>query len=97
MDVTSHIGVLYVDIVMAGPQSLKEKRSVLKRLKNDVRKEFNVSIGELDGQDKWQRSILAFGMIGSDNRYIDSCLQSVLAFLKSYHAIEVSDHSIEFC
>ena len=97
MDVTSHIGVLYVDILIGNSQSLKDKRSVLKRLKNDVRQQFNVSIGELDGQDKWQRSVLAFGMIGRDSRYIDSSLQNVLSFLKSYHAIEVSSFEIEFC
>lgn len=97
MDVTSHIGVLYVDILISGPQSLKDKRSVLKRLKNDIRQQFNVSVGELDGQDKWQRSVLAFSMIGSDSRYIDSALQNVLSFLHNYHAIEVSSSEIEFC
>lgn len=92
-----HIGILYVDVFINGSQSLKEKRTVLTTLKSKVRSKYNVSIGELDNHDKWQLATLGFSMIGSDNRYIDGVLQNILSFIDNHHAVEVSDHKIEFC
>ena len=52
-DHTQHLGVLTVSIHIPNAQSLKEKRFVLKSLKDKLRRNFNVSVAELDGQDKW--------------------------------------------
>ena len=95
-DYTQHLGVLSVAVHIHAAQSLKEKRSVLKSLKDQVRKKFNVSVAELDGQDKWQVSTLGFAMINSDNRYLDSCLSNVLSFVEAFGRLDVCDHSIEF-
>lgn len=95
-DLTIHVGALYVSLYIPGPQSLKEKRMVLKRLKNDIRSRFNVSVGELGDQDKWQRATLGFSMIGADRSYIDGVLQKILNFLDDYFAVELCDHEVEF-
>ena len=71
---TTHIGLLYVDLFIPDAQSLKDKRQALKSLKDKVRNQFNVSVAELDGQDKWQVATLGFVMLGNDNRYIDGNL-----------------------
>jgi len=96
-EVTNHIGVLKVRIIIPEAQSLKNKRSVLKRIKDKTRNTFNVSVAELDGEDKWQVATLGFCMIGRDNRYIDSILQNILYFLDGNHSIEICEHEIEFC
>ena len=96
IEATLHIGVLYVHFVIAAAQSLKDKRMVLKRLKDQVHNTFNVSVTELDHHDKWQRSTMAFCMINSDNRFIDGALNKVLQFLEKYHTIEITEHTIEF-
>ena len=95
-DFTQHIGVLSIAVHIPGAQSLKDKRHVLKSLKDRVRNKFNVSVAELDGQDKWQVSTLGFAMISSDNRYIDSCLSNILNFAGNIAGLEVCDHSICF-
>jgi len=97
MDVTSHIGVLYVDLFIGDAQSLKDKRMVIKGLKDRIRNQFNVSIGELDGEDKWQTATLGVAMISNDRRYIDGILQNVLNFIERDHSVQISDHRLEFC
>ena len=95
-DFTQHIGVLSVSIHIPAAQSLKQKRFVLKSLKDKVRNKFNVSVAELDGQDKWQVATLGFCMINNDHRHIDSCLQNILSSLYHFGGLEVCDHSIDF-
>ena len=94
--VTRHIGVLSVAIHIPASQSLKDKRMVLKSLKDRLKSKFNVSVAELDGQDTWQRSTLGIVMIGNDNRYLDSTLQNVLSYIESFGECEICDHTIEF-
>ena len=90
------IGFLSVQVFIGEAQSLKEKRAVLKRLKDRVRSSFNVSVAELGGQDKWQVARLGFVMIGNDRTHIESTLQHILNLMDSYHSLEVCEHHLEF-
>lgn len=54
--------------------SLKEKRSIVKGLKESVKKRLNVSIAEVENQDKWQRSTLAVVWVSTDGRGIDQTM-----------------------
>jgi uncharacterized protein len=96
IDSSVHIGILYIRVFMGEARSLKDKRSVLKSLKDRIRNQFNVSMAEVDGEDKWQTATLAFAMINIDQRYIDSTLQHVLSFVDSCHALEICEHQVEF-
>ncbi len=93
---TPHLAVLSVDFYVPASQSLKGKRWVLKSLKDRIRSRFNVSVAEMDGQDKWQKTVLAVCMIGTDKRHIDSQLQGVLKLIEAQHEIEILHHTIEF-
>ena len=93
---TVHIGLLYVDLFIPDAQTLKDKRQVLKSLKDKVRHQFNVSVSELDGQDKWQVATLGFAMLGNDNRHIDSTLQHIVSLIESTHQVEVTAQRLEF-
>jgi uncharacterized protein len=95
-DFTQHIAILSVSLHIPAAQSLKQKRMVLKSLKDRTRSKFNVSIAELGGQEKWQRAIMGFAMIGNDNRYVNSCMENILSFIEKFDNLEVCDHQIEF-
>lgn len=95
-EATQHIANLTVSVHIPAAQSLKEKRMILRSLKDRVRKKFNVSIAELDGQDKWQVATLGFVMTGSDNRHVDSSLQNLLSFIEGFNGLELCEHEIEF-
>jgi len=95
-DVTQHVAVLLVSLHIPSAQSLKEKRMILRSLKDRAKAKFNVSVCELDGQDKWQVATLGFALIGNEGRHMDSCLQEILSFVDSYRMCEICDHTIEF-
>ena len=95
-DMTTHIGVLYVRVFIAHARSLKDKRMVLKSLKDRIRVRHNVSVAELDGLDKWQTATLGFAMIGNDNRYINGALEDILCAVEGHNGLEVGEHRLEF-
>lgn len=69
---------------------------VLKSIKDRVSCKFNVTVAELDGQDKWQVAALGFGFLGNDRRHLESSAQHVLTFIESFPEIQICDSSIEF-
>ncbi|HEU0140550.1 MAG TPA: DUF503 domain-containing protein [Bryobacteraceae bacterium] len=71
------IGVLTLELRMEHAHSLKEKRSVVKGLKERLRQRFNVSVAEIDYQDTWQRAVVAAVTVASDHDRASSVLQSV--------------------
>jgi uncharacterized protein YlxP (DUF503 family) len=71
------IGVLTLEINVHGAQSLKDKRHVVKGLKDRLRSRFNVSVAEIDGQDTWQRSVVAAVTVSGDRQRAETVLQSV--------------------
>ncbi|PKH06835.1 hypothetical protein CXF93_13180 [Moritella sp. Urea-trap-13] len=53
-------------------QSLKDKRREVRGLKDHIRSKFNASVAEVGYQDKWQRTTLAVGLVGSDKHLLES-------------------------
>ena len=63
------IAVLHVEMHLPYSQSLKDKRMVLRRVKDRLQK-FNVAVAEIAHQDLWQRATLGIvAMITSNNRW----------------------------
>lgn len=94
-DCQPHIGVLLVSFHIPAAQSLKDKRMVIRSLRDRVKNKFNVSVSEVDGQDKWQVTTFGFAVINSDRRYLEGCLQSLLSFIETFHEMEICERRIE--
>lgn len=60
------IGILTLEIHVEHSHSLKEKRHVVKSLKDRLRERFNVSVAEIDHLDSWQNSVVAVVTISND-------------------------------
>ena len=90
------VKLLTVDILIPGCSSLKEKRFVLSSLKARLRKRFNVSVAEVDFQDKWQRTMLAVAIVGSDHGTIDGVCTRVRTFIDGDHRVQIADALEEF-
>ncbi len=90
------VKLLTVDLLIPGSSSLKEKRFVLKSLKERLRSRFNVSVAEVDYQDKWQRTMIAVAIVGSDRESVDGTCAQVRRFVEGDHRVELSDALEEF-
>jgi uncharacterized protein YlxP (DUF503 family) len=71
------IGVLTLELRLDDSHSLKEKRHVVKGLRDRLHHKFNVSVAEIDCQDLWQRSVLAAVTVSADRGQAEKVLQSV--------------------
>jgi uncharacterized protein len=74
------IGVLTLEIYVEESHSLKEKRHVVKSLKDRLRDRFNVSVAEIDHLDSWQASVLAVVTVSNDRVRAEQVLQAVEGF-----------------
>ncbi len=70
------VGVRCWELALAGCQSLKDKRRVLKSLKDRLHQRFNVSAAEVDHQDSWQRAALACSVVTTERRHAEEVLAS---------------------
>ena len=71
------IGVLTLELRLENSHSLKDKRHVVKSLRDRVRNKFNVSVAEIDCQDLWQRAVVAAVTVSYDKVQAERILQSV--------------------
>ena len=70
------IGAITWELEIAGAQSLKEKRSVVKSLKDRLHDRFNVSAAETAHQDVWQRAELTACVVAGQRKIAESVLES---------------------
>lgn len=88
------IGTLKVKLTIMGARSLKDKRRVLKSLKDRFSK-MNVSVAEVDDQDKWQASTMGFVTVSNDAGYINSMLDRIVLSLSDHPEIELIHQHVE--
>ena len=89
------VGTLRVRGVLRGSYSLKDKRRVLKSLKDQVHNKFNVSIAETEDQDELQMAELGVAVVGTDTPFVYSVLSNVEKFVRLFHGFEVTDVETE--
>lgn len=89
--------IVYAEIecMLYEGHSLKEKRSVIKRVIAKLRNDFNVSIAELDYHDLWQRTKLGIITISNEQVYSEKVIQEVLRVIDSYPEMERTITNIE--
>lgn len=71
------VAVLTLELRLDNSHSLKDKRQVVKSLKDRLRGKFNVAVAEVDYQDLWQRAAIAAVTVASDHVHAEKVLQSV--------------------
>lgn len=90
------IGTLRIRLRIRAARSLKEKRFVLKSIKDRLRKKFNISLSEIGEKDLWQSADLAIAVVGDEQRYLNQVLDEVSRQFTSHSSMEVLDTAMEF-
>src|SRR5215472_14451107 len=72
------VGLLTLELHIPDAQSLKDKRQVLRSLKDKLRRDFNVAVAELEHHDTWQRSVVGVVTISNEEKHVNEVLQKVL-------------------
>ncbi len=75
--------------------SLKEKRQVLRSIKDRIKARFNVSVAEVDNNDLWQRASLGVSIVSNDRKFANQVLCSVADKIEQENGVVVLDCKIE--
>jgi uncharacterized protein YlxP (DUF503 family) len=93
------IAFLTLELRIEGAHSLKDKRQVLRSLKDKLRNGFNVAVAELDANDLWQRATIGVVSISDSQDYLQGLMQNVereAGRVASSTGAEITDSFVEF-
>jgi uncharacterized protein len=82
------IAYLMLEIRIEGAHSLKDKRQVLRSVKDGLRNHFNIAVAELDASQAWQRATLGVVSISDSRDYLEGLMRNV-----ERHAMRVANNS----
>ncbi len=89
------VGTLQVRLLLRESRSLKDKRQVVKSIKDRLRNSFNVSVAEVDALDNRQLAVLGFAMVSSDAHHLKVALGEILQALRVHPVAELLDHQMD--
>jgi hypothetical protein len=89
------IGVLQIEISVTDAMNLKDKRRVVKSIKDRIAHGHNVSIAEVGALDEHRRCILGLAMVGNDKQYVEGALSKLVDFIRMVPQVSLMDYSIE--
>jgi uncharacterized protein YlxP (DUF503 family) len=90
------IGVCTIELHLPGNSSLKGKRSVLKSAISRLRREFNVSVAEVDLHDVWQSAVLGVVCVSNRQNHAHGLLELAVKWIERHRLdVQLVDYSIE--
>jgi len=75
------VGVCRVALHLHGIESLKGKRSIVKRVVERTKAKFNAAVAEVGENDSLQRAVIGAAVVGNSAAHIDSMLAHVCSFI----------------
>jgi uncharacterized protein YlxP (DUF503 family) len=82
-------GVCRMVLLIHEPNSLKEKRHIVKSIIERLKSRFNVSVAETGLNDIWRSAEIGIACVSNDRLHIDSTLSSVINFIENDGRIEI--------
>jgi uncharacterized protein YlxP (DUF503 family) len=89
------VGSLRVRLLVRESRSLKDKRQVVRSIKDRLRNSFNVSVAEVDAEDNRQLVVLGVAMVSNEVAHVKGALEQILAALRGHPVAEFLDHEME--
>ncbi|WP_242661494.1 DUF503 domain-containing protein [Alkaliphilus metalliredigens] len=89
------VGVCFMTVMMYEPNSLKEKRHILKSIIERIKSRFNVSIAEVGQQDKWQIAEIGFSCVSNSRRHADEMINEVIKFIERDGRVDITQCEVE--
>jgi hypothetical protein len=93
------IAFLTLELRIEAAQSLKDRRQVVRSLKDRLRTSFNVSVAELEPGTLWNQATIGVVSISSSRDYLDGLMKNVerqATRIANNHGAEISDSYLEF-
>ena len=93
------IAHLTIELRIEGAHSLKDKRQVLRRMKDRLRHSFNVSVAEMDPSALWNQATIGVVSISDSRDYLEGLMQNIersAGAIASKSGAEIVDTFLDF-
>jgi hypothetical protein len=90
------VGLLTLEIHLPEAHSLKDKRQVVRKLKERLRARFNVAVAELDHQDLWQRATVGVVSLANETPHVGQVLEAAAAEAERILGGDLVESHIEY-
>jgi hypothetical protein len=90
------VGICRLSLLVSYSHSLKEKRAVVRKIKDRVRHKYSVALSEVGGLDKWQRAVLGYAVVGNDRDHVTRTIGRVSALVESMGIADVTNDEREY-
>ena len=89
------VGSLRVRLLVRESRSLKDKRQVVRSIKDRLQNRFNVSVAEVEAQDHRQLVVLGLAMVADEAAPVRATFDQIVAALRSHPVAEFLGHEAE--
>ena len=90
------VGLLTLELQIQHAHSLKDKRQVVRSLKDRIRSRFNAAVVEVDHQDSWQRATIAVATVSGERQYAEETLQKIEEEAARMLGLDLISAEVEF-
>jgi uncharacterized protein len=93
------IAFLTLELQIEAAHSLKDKRQVVRSLKDRLRSSFNISVAELEPSNVWNRATIGVVAISDSRDYLDGLMKNVeraATRITNNHGAEIADSFVEY-
>jgi len=88
------VGTLVLDLHIGGSASLKDRRRVVKSIKDRIRARFNVCVADVGEQDRWQSARLGIAVVAGDSAFAHEVLSKVGDLVNADARVEIVSREI---
>jgi uncharacterized protein YlxP (DUF503 family) len=93
------IAFLTLELHIEAAQSIKDRRQVVRSMKDHLRTSFNVAVAEMDGAELWNRATIGIVSISASRDYLDGLMKNVedaATRIANNHGAQLADSFMEF-
>ena len=88
------VGVLRAELAILDAVTLKDKRRVIKSVKDRIMNRHKVSVAEVDRLEQRQGAVLAVAMVANDSRFVQSCLDKIVDEVRMVRSATLVDYRV---
>lgn len=89
------VGTLLVRLLVREARSLKDKRQVVRGIKDRLRNAYNVSVAEVDAREDYRLAVLGIALVGDEAYVVRTTLERITEHLRRHPVAELAGHEIE--
>ncbi|MEO5618397.1 MAG: DUF503 domain-containing protein [Candidatus Eisenbacteria bacterium] len=85
------VGIVRIELHLPGCTSLKDKRSIIRGLKDRIRSRLHAAVAEVEFQDLWQRAALGVSVVSGESHHVNEMLQAVRRQVEGTYGADLID------